>query len=230
MAHPETDPGRGSPSRRRIRGMDADQRREQRRRQLLESALELFAAHGYQNTSIEQLCQHAYVGTKGFYEVFDGREACYLALMRQVTEQIQADVLAHLDTAPEDPDRAERALLTAFAHAVVDDPRRALVTFGQAGAVSPAVERQRRANRRWAADFIESIWRRHGVIHPRDDTAGPPRATAIGLVGGLFDLIADWLLDADLHDPAHVEALITDLTEFYRVVRTGARTADRPRE
>lgn len=68
-----------------------------------------------------------------------------------------------------------------------------------------------------------------GVGARGDDIPGPPDAdrpgpTAIGLVGGLFDLIADWLLDADPHDPAHVEALITNLTEFYRTVRSGVRT------
>ena len=58
---------------RTIRGLDAEERRAQRRAQLLDAALELFAANGYLNTSIEQLCQAAYVGTKAFYEVFDSR-------------------------------------------------------------------------------------------------------------------------------------------------------------
>ncbi|MDL4816494.1 TetR/AcrR family transcriptional regulator [Actinomadura opuntiae] len=207
---------------RRIRGLDAEQRREQRRRQLLDSALDLFAAHGYHNTSIEQICQNAYVGTKGFYETFDGREDCYIALLRHITEQLQTHMLERLETLPADRDEAERALVEAFTHALIDDPRRALVTFGSAGAISPAVERQRRRNRRWAAEFVESLWNRHGVAAP-----GPGvHRIAIGLVGGLFDLIADWLLDADPRDPADVEALIGDLGAFYTAVRTGvaART------
>ncbi|WP_433329473.1 TetR/AcrR family transcriptional regulator [Spirillospora sp. CA-294931] len=198
---------------RRIRGLDAEQRREQRRQQLLDSALALFAEHGYHNTSIEQICQHAYVGTKGFYEIFKGREDCYLALVQQVSEQIKAEVTERLAA---DPD--ERALISAFAHALIDDPRRALVTFGQASGVSPAVERLRRANRRWAARFVESVWSRHGVP-PRDDL----HPIAIGLVGGLFDLVADWLVDGD---PADVEGLIHSLDRFYGVVRAGVAPED----
>ncbi|WP_033323887.1 TetR/AcrR family transcriptional regulator [Actinomadura atramentaria] len=200
---------------RRIRGLDAEQRRELRRRQLLESALELCATHGYQNVSIEQLCQHAYVGTKGFYEIFASREECYIALVRWISEQIMAEMTEHLAAAPEDPAEAERTLVAAFAHALVDDPRRALVTFGQASGVSPAVERLRRANRRWAAAFVRDVWRRSGAV--RDDADETVDRIAIGLVGGLFDLVADWLL-AD--DPA-VDALVDDLGAFYAVVRAG---------
>lgn len=42
--------GRGG---RRIRGLDAEQRRAQRRAQLLTAAFDLFARDGYVNTSIE---------------------------------------------------------------------------------------------------------------------------------------------------------------------------------
>jgi AcrR family transcriptional regulator len=206
---------------RRIRGLDAEQRREQRRRQLLDSALELFAEQGYHGTSIEQICQHAYVGTKGFYETFDGREDCYIALLQEITEQLQAYMLERLETVGADGEQAERMLVEAFAHALIDDPRRALVTFGGAGAISAAVERQRRRNRRWAAAFVESLWDRHGVASPGPDV----RRIAIGLVGGLFDLISDWLLDADPRDHEHVEALIRDLSAFYTVVRAGVGSA-----
>ncbi|MCP2341593.1 TetR/AcrR family transcriptional regulator [Actinomadura rupiterrae] len=212
----------GAPRARRIRGMDAEQRRAQRRRQLLDAALDLFAGQGYAATSIEQLCQHAYVGTKGFYEVFESREDCYLALLGDITEHAQAQVTERFEALAADAEPgldAERELVVAFAHAMVDDPRRAIVTFGGAAAVSPAMERRRRENRRWAAAFVESVWRRSGMP--------ATRAMATGLVGGLFELIADWLLDADPADPDAVQTLLNDLTAFYETVRAGL-TASRP--
>lgn len=208
---------------RRIKGLDADERRAQRRGQLLDAALDLFAANGYLNTSIEQLCQSAYVGTKAFYEVFASREDCYVALLRQVTEQLTGRMVDALDKAPDDERAATPQLVAAFAHGLVDDPRVARVTFGRGSAVTPDVERQRRLNRRWAASFIESIWRRYGIIDGRELGVDPHRM-AIGAIGGMFDLIADWLLDADPGDPAHVESLITDLTDFYRLVQAGLKT------
>lgn len=124
--------------RRRIRGLDADERSAQRRRQLLAAATELFARQSYSGTSIEQICQQAYVGTKGFYDHFDSKEACYTALLEQITAQIQQRVAeTAADTEGHDwPDRL-RALTTAFVHAIADDPRLAKVTFGEAGGISP---------------------------------------------------------------------------------------------
>lgn len=207
---------------RRIKGLDADERRAQRRAQLLDAALELFAVNGYQNTSIEQLCQSAYVGTKAFYEVFESREDCYIALLRQITEQLSERMVGVLAQAPDDVREASRLLVSAFAHGLVDDPRVARVTFGRGSAVSPDVERQRRANRRWAASFIESIWRRYGIIG--DSLGVDPHRMAIGVIGGMFDLIADWLLDSDPANPEHLDALITDLTDFYEVIQSGLRS------
>jgi AcrR family transcriptional regulator len=211
-----------APVARRIKGLDADERRAQRRAQLLDAALELFAANGYQNSSIEQLCQSAYVGTKAFYEVFESREDCYIALLRRVSERLSERMVEVLGHAPDNEREATRMLVSAFAHGLVDDPRIARVTFGRGSAVSPDVERQRRLNRRWAASFIESIWRRYRIIGAKLDADA--HRMAIGVIGGMFDLIADWLLDSDPANPEHLAALITDLTDFYEVVQAGLRS------
>ena len=200
---------------RRIRGLDPEQRRDQRRRQLLDAALELFSAQGYAGTTIEQLCQHAYVGTKGFYEIFDSREACYIALLKDVTERTEALVTTRFAAGAD-----ELALVETFARALVDDPRVARVTFGHGMAVAPATERERRANRRWAAGFVVRIWQSRGVpVGERPEAELQRHAT--GLIGGMFDLIADWLLESDPAEPQAVNELLRDLGAFYSVVRGG---------
>lgn len=223
MARPIQTSTSNPPAGRRIRGLDATERREQRRGQLLDAALELFATNGYLNTSIEQICQTAYVGTKSFYELFDSREACYVALLRRSTERIMATMVDVLAEAPEDEPTGIRTLIGAFAHTLIDDPRIAKVTFGGARAISAEVERQRRVNRRQAASFIESVWTRYDRPAERRhaDADADQHRMAIGAVGGLFDLIADWLLDADPGNPDDVEKLITDLTDFLQVIRRG---------
>jgi AcrR family transcriptional regulator len=211
-----------------IRGLTAEQRKAERREQLLDAALDLIAAHGYLGTSIEQICSTAYVGTKSFYEVFDNREDCYVALLQRTSERLMADMMAVAARAEGNERQAVPGIVAAFAHALLDDPRVAKVTFGQAGGISKTVERQRRTNRRWAAGFLEQIWDRYDEVPgsaeglERDETDRRARhAIAIGLVGGLFDLIADWLLDADPFVPDQVESLIEDLTSFYITVRRG---------
>jgi AcrR family transcriptional regulator len=216
MAAPHTS----APSRpRRIRGLDADQRRAQRREQLLTAAFELFARDGYANASIEEICQTAYVGNKAFYEVFDSKEDCYVALLRQVSERIE-DQIAQVMQQSADLGEHElvRRLLSAFAHTLVDDPRVAMVTFGVAAGISPRVEAQRRENRRWAASFIESLWQRN---HPNGGV--DYHALAVATVGGLFETVTDFLHEADPPRPRTFDDLISDLTTFMSVVEAGIR-------
>ena len=208
---------------RRIRGLDADQRRAQRREQLLAAAFELFARDGYANTSIEQICQTAYVGNKAFYDLFDSKEDCYLALLRQVSERIEERVAqAMQESADADEEETVRRLLSAFAHTLVDDPRVAIVTFGEAAGISPRVEAQRRENRRWAASFIETFWRRN-----QSSDAIDYHALAVATVGGLFETVTDWLHEVDPPRERTFDDLISDLTTFVSVVEAGIHAGGR---
>lgn len=202
---------------RRIRGLDAGQRQAQRRQQLLDAALDLFATKGYAHTSIEQICQSAFVGTKGFYELFESKEDCYLALLDETGRRVGSRMVAALRQAPADGRQAARDLASAFAHAVADDPRVARATFGQGDVLSPAIEARRRDFRRWSATFIERVWRRYGL------TFGPPadlHAVAVGVVGGSFDLVADWLDEAGSHR-GDIGELIDALVDFHELISAG---------
>ena len=209
------------PRPRTIRGMDAEQRRAQRREQLLAAAFELFARDGYANTSIEQICQTAYVGNKAFYDLFDSKEACYIALLRQVSEQIEAQVAQAMRVSSDaDEDETVRRLLSAFAHTLVDDPRVAMVTFGVAAGISPAVEAQRRENRRWAAAFIEAFWRRN-QSGDEQQSGTDYHALAVATIGGLFETVTDWMHETDPPRARTFDDLIRDLTTFMSVVEAG---------
>ncbi|GAB4589583.1 TetR/AcrR family transcriptional regulator [Nocardia sp. IFM 10818] len=212
-----------TPARRRIRGLDAEERSAQRRRQLLAAATELFARQSYSGTSIEQICQAAYVGTKGFYDHFDSKEACYTALLEQITVGIQQRVgeVAAETAGMAWPER-KRAVMAAFVHAIADDPRLAKVTFGEAGGISPAVERQRRSNRRWSAAFLNQLWPERVSLDERQSLA-----LSLATIGGMFELVADWLHHHDDGGaPDVVETLVEDLTRFVTVVEMGRRTAE----
>ncbi|QUQ70770.1 TetR/AcrR family transcriptional regulator [Kutzneria sp. CA-103260] len=193
---------------RTVRGLDAEQRRAQRRADLLAAALTLFGRKGFGAVPIEEICQTAYVGTKSFYELFDSKEACYLALFEQLT----ADLSARMQAALGEVDSID-GLLETLAQVLVADLRVPQVLFGQSAGVSPAVERRRRENRRWAAGFVEGVWRQYGVIGPDQDV----RPIAIATIGGLFELIADWLFDG----AEESDVLIARLTAYNRIVRAG---------
>lgn len=202
---------------RTIRGLDAEQRQAQRRDQLLDAALSLFTNQGYAHTTIEQICQTAFVGTKGFYELFSSKEHCYLALLRTIAEDIGAAMVATVDPPPADEPEAARALLTSFAHAVADDPRKVKAAFGEGAGISPAVDWQRRLNRRWGVGLVEQVWDHYGVGQSRPDR----HVVAVALVGGLFDLVVDWLSTTGPDVEPEADDLAERLLVFYDVIRRG---------
>jgi AcrR family transcriptional regulator len=197
--------------------MEPEERRAERRRQLLDSALELFATTGYANTSIEQICQYAFVGFKGFYDEFKTKEHLFLSLYESLLEQVAAQVLeraTQLDPAED----GLHALLLSFVHAVVDDRRVAQVLLVESAGLSPSVEVRRRAVHNGFAWFIESSYTsgQLGEAHLR----GPldPRKISLGTVGGIAEVIVAWLVDPD---PDAVEELVADLEVYCRVVMAG---------
>jgi AcrR family transcriptional regulator len=211
---------------RRIRGLDAEERRQQRRRQLLDSAFNLFGSEGYGSTSIEAICQHAYVSTKSFYEIFPNKEALYIALY----DELCADLVKHLTGARESfavlaPFEAVRKVVTGVTHAFVDDPRVARVIFVAGGAISVEVDEHRWAMRRQAAGLLSHAWA--GLI--RDATAEQkamlsPRF-ATGVIGAFCDMIIDWITEPV--DP-DVQFLIDDVVAFFDVTHRGVLSLGTP--
>ena len=181
---------------------------------MLDAALRLFAEQGYLNTPIEQLCQEAFVSTRSFYEIFEGREDCHRVLFQQLSQDLENQMLSELETIPDDEDQATEVLLRAWVESLVSNPPRARVLLGPTRAITPEIEVLRRENREWAATFIDGLWQRFGV-------EGNNHAISIGLIGGMFDIISFWLIDGDPEDPTSVAALEQHLRRFYTAVRRG---------
>ena len=110
-------------------------------------------------------------------------------------------------------------------------PRVAVASFGEGPGISPRVEAQRRENRRWAASFIEAFWRRNqpsGDRTRRDDI--DYHVLAVATVGGLFEVVTDWLHEADPARPRKIDSLISELAMFVSVVEDGITSGAVPAE
>jgi len=71
------------------------------RRQLVATATDLFAAQGYEATSIDNVLDAAGVSRGALYHHFSGKEALFEAVLESVEEQLAADVVAAAEAAPE---------------------------------------------------------------------------------------------------------------------------------
>lgn len=197
---------------RRIRGLDAEQRQAERRRLLLAAALELFGTAGYAATSVEQICQSAYVSTRSFYELFPHKEACYLALHRELEATVTRQLTAAADRSADAG--MIPSMVAAFVHAMTDDIRVLRVTSIEAMCISPAVEQRRNEARHRGAALVEAAWARLGITPRR----ASPRRLALGVVGAFFDILIDWYTGAGTDDTA---SLIRDLTGLLDLLNTG---------
>lgn len=208
---------------RRILGLDEQQRQAERRRLLLAAALELFGTKGYAKSSIEALCQTAAIGTNSFYELYPNKEAVLIALYDEISTSLR-DAVAHAYLEHHHDPQLVHALVSAFVHAVADDPRVAHVAFVESAGVSPEMEAHRRRTRDSFVEGLEAIGReiRIAAIGAADPKAEPrpgpsPRRNAVAVVGAIIETTVDWLHDPE---PDSIEHLIDDIAHHcQRVVQ-----------
>jgi AcrR family transcriptional regulator len=229
--------GSAAPNRRkrRILGLDDQQRQAQRRTLLLDAALELFGTRGYAKTSIELLCQTAGIGTNSFYELFSSKEAVLLGLYDRISDRLRDAVAEAYLSHQGDRDDPEliRALVGRFVHEVADDPRVARVAFIESAGVSAQVEEHRRRTRNDFVDGLQAIGRgirdasaAPGAVDEQERPGPRPRRNAVAIVGAIVETTLDWLLDPH---PDPIESLIDDITHHCQRVVT-ATVQDGPAE
>jgi AcrR family transcriptional regulator len=163
---------------------------------MLAAGLDLFAQHGYANTTIEALCAGAGVSTRNFYEEFGSREALVIALHDDVNARALSEVVASLDGIDPADIRARAQCATrAYFDVMTSDRRWAQIALVESVGVSPAAEAHRRAAIDRFVALIEAEATRlaaEGLIERRDH-----HLTAVALAGALNGLINTWTSDPD---------------------------------
>lgn len=193
-------------------GLSADQRSARRREQLISAGLEVFAQQGWDGSTVQDVCRAAKLSPRYFYELFDSREALFVAVTADIAKQVQHVVGLALLVADEHPQQRTRAVLEALARFFSDDPRLVRVALME----SLATE-ELRAHRRalleefasLAARFMRPL-RATPVRGVRAQRAMQLSATL--LTGGMVEALI-----ARQADPADdsTELLVDHLTELF---------------
>jgi len=125
---------------RRYGGMDAAERRRERQRKLLDAGLEVFGTKGFHLASVRDVCTHAGLTERYFYEshktlgeLFD---AVYAALRSQVQQAVMKAILTQGAQNIGQPLSMGEASLRAWLGFLQEDPRRARVMLIDALGVS----------------------------------------------------------------------------------------------
>jgi AcrR family transcriptional regulator len=172
-------------------GRSAEDRRAERREQLLEAGLERFGTDGFASTSIRAVCAQAGLTERYFYEAFPGgRDDLLIAVYEKVIGEVAQEVTAAVAAAPADPEARSRAGLQAFCGALAGDRRRARVQLIEVVGVNDTLERRRREAMHLFARFIAE-GSKEFISHNPDLDAD---LIAMGLVGAVNELMIDWFL------------------------------------
>jgi AcrR family transcriptional regulator len=100
---------------------------------LLAAMADVVSQDGYARVSVARVCELAGVSRATFYQHFQDREDCFLALYRNRAEQMGERIAEAL--APGDP----KSALEVFLRAIAEDPAGAKVLFVEAFGAGPAV-------------------------------------------------------------------------------------------
>lgn len=173
-------------------GTSLAERREERRRRLLDVGLELMGTEGSAAVSVRSVCRAAQLTDRYFYENFADLDALLIAVFDEVAGEFGAALVAAIESGQPDQGALARAAVDAFIDVMVADPRKGRVLLIEPLS-SPAIGNHGMAV---APMFVALV--RSQLDEPFDDQAALLAATAV--VGGLTSLFLRWLdgtLDVD---------------------------------
>lgn len=87
---------------------------------ILETALDLFAAHGYDATSVQAICDAAHITKPTLYHFYGSKEGVYNALYASALERVRASLFAALSASGPLMERLKLVVRDLFADATAD--------------------------------------------------------------------------------------------------------------
>ncbi|WP_320782773.1 TetR/AcrR family transcriptional regulator [Streptomyces sp. CRN 30] len=173
------------------RGTPAEDRVARRRAALLEAALRVFEAEGWNGVSARRVCEEAGLTRRYFYESFEDVDALLGALLGEITGEVRAAVRAVV--ADSDAPLAEltrRAVSTGL-EVLLSTPVKGRFVAGARGA-GGAVAAQQAAGMDDLASTVEATFAARGGETPPVGTR-QARVAAIGAVGAVLRIVDSWL-------------------------------------
>jgi len=169
------------------RGIPQDERRAQRRSQLMMAGIAVYGERGYRQATVKAVCEAAGLTERYFYESFANSEELLIACFNAVTYTVLEDILAAAKQAGRGRAARSRAMLNAYFTALQREPRSARVFLVEIRGVSRAVDK--------AFDTaLRVIGEQIGQTVAPPTTASDPLLQA-GIVGGVMHIALRWIED-----------------------------------
>jgi AcrR family transcriptional regulator len=196
-------------------GLSREQIADSQRERLLAAVVQEVAAHGYRGTTITDVVKLASVSTRDFYELFRGKEDCFLAafgVLRDHLEELIAAAVAGEDDWPHQVVAALRAALEFFAA----DPDLARFCLLESVSATPTI----------AIRFREAVLACVPALARGRAELGDPSSllpeTEDAILGGIVSLATRSIVAGDTES---LPSLLPDLVDFALSPYLGAERA-----
>jgi AcrR family transcriptional regulator len=157
-------------------GLTPEQVADSQRERMLAAMRELVAGRGYQDVPVTEVIRHAGVSRKTFYELYSGKEECFVAVYEREMERLLAPALQAFEGAEPWADRL-RTALGVLLGALAADGDGTRICFVEALTAGPLALERRNA----------AVARLDPLFAPPDAIAS--RAATAGAVGYLSELL-----------------------------------------
>jgi AcrR family transcriptional regulator len=184
--------------------------REHRSR-LLEGMARAVASKGYGDTTIADIVREASVSRRTFYEYFDTKAECLIALYEAASHNVLKVLRGAIDPAREWHGQVERALGAYFA-SMAQNPILMRTLFVEILGLGPAGLAARRRVNRDIADFMLAVVAANPVADP-GRRLSPQMAMAV--VGGINELVLDFI---ERDQVARLEELVAPASALVHAV------------
>jgi AcrR family transcriptional regulator len=156
------------------------------RERLLAGMADAVREHGFAETTVAEVVRRARTSRRTFYQHFDDREACFLALCDIVSERLLATIAEAATGEGAWEERVDRAM-GAYLGALAADPELTRSCTQEILSVGPeGVARSRVLNRRWARQIMRLV----EEAREHDPTLRPLSIeVATVITGGFRDLV-----------------------------------------
>jgi AcrR family transcriptional regulator len=169
------------------RGIPQDERRAQRRAQLIAAAVAVYGERGYRQSTVKAVCEAAGLTERYFYESFANSEELLIASFNAVTYSVLGEITEAARQAGRSRVARSRAMLHTYFAALQREPRSARVFLVEIRGVSRAVDK--------AFDSaLRAIGEQVGRIVVPPGVPADPLLEA-GIVGGVIHIALRWIED-----------------------------------
>jgi len=174
-----------SPPARAYRGISPEERRAQRRSQLIAAAADVYGERGYRQATVKAVCSAAGLTERYFYESFENSEALLIACFNAVTYSVYQEISAAAKAAGRSRTARARAMLHTYFTALKREPRSARVFLVEIRGVSRAVDE--------AFDAALRVIGRGVAAAVAPPGAQDDELLQAGVVGGVIHIALRWI-------------------------------------